>query len=306
MNIGLCVIIKDEAARIRGCLDGIVGEFDDVVVIDTGSTDGSTDILRREFGITPIVRLLSDEKCYCKCDALNEGFARLSTDWVFILDADERLDPDRLAGVLAMDDDPAVHGYFCRWDTYKNGETIEDYKLALFRRGIEKRGMIHDNAQYEFRRRGLDAEWLSGLAIAHYPDPGRDAFKTRVYKDRLLCALARDPDWHRYDWFLGYMHFREGRWPDAVRHLGRAAEADSPAFPVESLNARIVLAEVFAAERRERELAETLAGALAFHDRVHDDFEVRINFRLRPWLEQAEADRRAGRLDAIRAYAFAC
>ncbi len=36
MQIGLCLIIKDEAASIHGCLNGVVDLFDDVVVIDTG------------------------------------------------------------------------------------------------------------------------------------------------------------------------------------------------------------------------------------------------------------------------------
>ena len=304
MQIGLCLIIKDEAASIHGCLNGVVDLFDDVVVIDTGSTDGSTEILKRDFGITPLVRYLSEEECFCKCDALNEGMAGLKTDWVFILDADERIEREELINVLALGDDPAPHGYFCAWNTYKNGEVIEDYKLCLFRKGIKKRGMIHDNAQFEFRRRGLKAEWLPLLSITHRPDGSKDGFKAQFYKDRLLCALAKEPDWHRYNWFLGYMYFGENRMAAAVEHLSLAAFAESELFPVECLNARMVLAHIFALQGREKELAETLARALAFHDKVGDDFEVKINFRMRPWLERTLEDQKKGRLDAIRAYRF--
>lgn len=304
MQIGLCLIIKNEAALIHGCLEGVVDLFDDVVVIDTGSADGTTEILKRDFGITPLARRLSEEECFCKCAALNEGMSRLKTGWVFILDADERIEREELINVLALEDDPGLHGYFCAWNTYKNGEVIEDYKLCLFRKGIKKRGMIHDNAQVDFRRRGLKAEWLPLLSITHLPDGARDGFKARYYKDRLSCALAKEPDWHRYNWFLGYMYFRENRMEPAIEHLSIAACSESERFPVECLNARMVLADIFAAEGRERELAQTLAQALAYHDKVRDDFEVKINFRMRPWIEQAMEDRKKGRLDAIRAYRF--
>ncbi len=46
MRIGLCMIVKDEANRIAGALDGVIDLFDQVTVIDTGSTDGTLDILR--------------------------------------------------------------------------------------------------------------------------------------------------------------------------------------------------------------------------------------------------------------------
>lgn len=114
-----------------------------------------------------------------------------------------------------------------------------------------------------------------------------------------MCALAKEPEWQRYNWFLGYMYFREKRMEAAIDHLSIAAKSESELFPVECLNARMVLAQIFATEGRDTELAETLAQALAFHNKVGDDFEVGINFRMRPWFEQAQEDQKKGRLDAI-------
>ena len=165
MEIGLCMIVKDEAKFIHSSLEGVVDQVDDVVVIDTGSTDGTLEILTNDFGLTPLDWRLDGENCYSKCAALNEGFSRLESDWVFILDADERIDAGELARVQALEDDPGVSGYFCAWNTHKGAEVIEDYKLCLFRKGIEKRGLIHDNAQFEIRTRNLRADWLPGLAI---------------------------------------------------------------------------------------------------------------------------------------------
>ena len=304
MEIGLCMIVKDEAKFIHSSLEGVVDQVDDVVVIDTGSTDGTLEILTNDFGLTPLDWRLDGENCYSKCAALNEGFSRLESDWVFILDADERIDAGELARVQALEDDPGVSGYFCAWNTHKGAEVIEDYKLCLFRKGIEKRGLIHDNAQFEIRTRNLRADWLPGLAISHHPDDGKDGQKSALYKDRLLCAISREPDWVRYHWFLGYMHFRENQPGRAVDYLSTAAESHSELFPVECLNAKIVLAEIHAASGREPELGRVLASALLFHGRVADDFEVKINFRLRPWIDNALDLLRLGSLGEIRAYKF--
>jgi hypothetical protein len=46
--------------------------------------------------------------------------------------------------------------------------------------------------------------------------------------------------------------------------------------------------------------------AREFFAHVAGDFEVAVNRRLGPWLDAAQADARAGRLEAIRAYRFAC
>jgi hypothetical protein len=50
---------------------------------------------------------------------------------------------------------------------------------------------------------------------------------------------------------------------------------------------------------------KVLARARAFHDSVAEDFEVKINFRLRPWLDQALEYCRRGELEKIKAYQFA-
>ena len=68
MRIGLCMIVKDEANRIAGALDGVIDLFDQVTVIDTGSTDGTLDILRQRYGVEPLTSRLDEGDCFCKSD----------------------------------------------------------------------------------------------------------------------------------------------------------------------------------------------------------------------------------------------
>lgn len=307
MQIGLCMVVKDEERRIVECLEPIHDLFAQIVVADTGSTDATPQLLAGRFGIEPLRRPLDPSRCACLCDARNDAMATMTTPWVMFLDADERIDRDRLRRLVAMDDDPSQAGYFGRWVNHVAGEpTFDDYKLFVFRRELRSLGLVHDVVQHDIRFRGRTAAWLDTLSVDHFPDPARHADKAASYRRRLRCAIEQDPQFLRYHWFLGYTEFLAARHDDAKRHLGIAADACSRGFPVECLNSAMVLAELLARQGEAGAVERTLARAREFHRSVADDFEVRINWRLRPWLDDALAACRSGRLDSIRAYRFAC
>jgi glycosyltransferase involved in cell wall biosynthesis len=305
MRLGLGMMVKDEVNRIAGCLEDILDLFEQVVVFDTGSTDGTQELLRDRFGIEPIAANLDASNCLCKSDIRNRGFSLLETPWILSLDADERIARDDLKKIIDLDDVAGVSGYFCAWNTYKNRGVVEDYKLFFFRKGARSSGLVHDNIQTDVRARGLRAEWLDGISIAHYPEPSKARAKARTYRDRLLCAIEADPSWYRYHWFLGYMCFREARLDEAVTYLSVAADSQSTEFPVECLNSAMVLAEIYARQGRTPELEDTLAAARAFHQQVAGDFEVEVNIRLGPWLDSALEYCRRNEPDSIKTYEFA-
>lgn len=305
MKLALCMIVKDEVDRIVDCLDPVHRLVDQIVVIDTGSSDGTPGLLRRRYGIEPLDGVLEEARCYCKCDQRNRAIGMAETDWILILDADERIAPEALQHFRSMHHAPDVAGYFGRWTNHLDGAPpFEDYKLFLFRKGLRKRGLVHDNAQVDIRERGQRALWLQGLEVTHLPDPIKLPDKTSLYRWRLERAIALEPDWLRYRWFLGYMDYQAGHWDEAAGHLAAAAD-NTVRFPVESLNSRMLLAEIQARQGWAAEARATLVAALEFHRAVAHDFEVAVNFRLAPWLQQALATVDAGQPESIRAYRFA-
>lgn len=306
MRLGLCIMVKDEERRIGGCLGDIIDLFDEVVVLDTGSTDRTKEIVREQFNIQPVETRLNEKRCHCHSDVRNHGFELLTTPWIMNLDADERISRHDLKRVLAQPDDPNIAGYFLPWMTYKEDQSvIEDYKLSVFRKGINKCGLVHGNMQYCIRKLGLKAAWLEGVALNHYPEARKDVFKSRFYLDRLYCALEAEPHWYRYYWFLGYTFFRRGDYGLAEKYLKAAAYSHSEDFPVECLNSKMVLVEIYARLARREELHKLLQDAMSFYSRVASDFEVRVNFRMRPWLERASRACQQNTLDPIRVYGFA-
>ncbi len=305
LDVGLCMAVKNEEANIVQCLAPIRELFAEIVIIDTGSTDHTCDLLESTLGIVPLRLELDESQCLALSPVRNEGFDRLSTPWLMTLDADERIDPAELARVFAAGGTDLPSGLFCRWDTdFGDGVEIEDYKLMLFRSEYRHRGLIHDTAQPSLRDAGDTARWLPGMRVRHFPDPGRRQAKDRTYQWRLACAAQREPEWLRYRWFSGYMAYRKGRLLQAERLLRSLHEARPALFPVESLNASMVLAAIKSEQGERSAVMHILTDAMAYYSVVSEDFEVRVNFRLAPWLRDAHAAASCGKLDAIRPYPF--
>jgi tetratricopeptide (TPR) repeat protein len=87
-RISLCLIARDEEAMLPACLASARDAVDEVVLVDTGSTD-RTVAIAREAGALVLSRPWDDD-----FSAPRNLAARHATgDWVLVLDADERLAP---------------------------------------------------------------------------------------------------------------------------------------------------------------------------------------------------------------------
>lgn len=307
MDLGLCLVVRDEARSIARCLDPIIHLLAQVVVVDTGSTDGTPDILRERYGIEPVIRPVEPGCCPNLAGHRNFALARLTTPWRMMIDADEVMDGASLQRFMREEAVETRDGWFCAWWNHMpDGEVFEDYKLAFFREGYRNRGVMHANVQTDLRTRNAAAGWTSMVALRHRPDAARLPRKRVAYRQWIVQAVRDEPHWLRYLWFLGYMDFRAGRAGEADRSLRQVADSNSAFFPVEVLNSHMVLCEMLATAGQVAEAAAMLARMEERHAATHDDFEVRVNTRLEPWMRQARALLQAGRASEVKAYRFAC
>jgi glycosyltransferase involved in cell wall biosynthesis len=296
------VLARNEAANIVQCLAPLRDVFDDIVVVDDASADGTGDIVAARLGIRPL--RLDSAHFPCKAAVRNFAVTQTRHPWVLKLDADERLAADEARQLLALPDSPPCDGFLCAWLTSTGDGSIEDYKLPLARRECVETGLAHENLQQQIRRRGAHALWLDSVRLLHYPDAALAARKRIERRARLLAALGVEPLWYRHHWFLGYMDFLDADFAAARARLGELRAARPRDFPVECLNAMMVLAEIEARRGDAGATTTILSEAAAFLAGVRDDFEVRVNFRVGGWIGKALRDAKEGRLDAVRAYAF--
>ncbi|MBE7559683.1 glycosyltransferase family 2 protein [bacterium] len=84
--LSLCMIVRDEERNLYRYLPGLLGVADEIVVVDTGSRDGSR-LAAAEMGARVIEMTWRDDFS----EARNLGLAHATQPWILILDADETL-----------------------------------------------------------------------------------------------------------------------------------------------------------------------------------------------------------------------
>src|SRR6185369_8334423 len=85
-KLALVMIARDEARCIERCLDSVRAHVDEMLVLDTGSSDGTPEIARRAGA-----RVASFAWCDDFAAARNAALALADADWSLVLDADEWL-----------------------------------------------------------------------------------------------------------------------------------------------------------------------------------------------------------------------
>lgn len=89
MSISLCMIVKNEEAALPKCLNSVKNFVDEMIVLDTGSSDRTPQIAQ-EFG----AKVYNFQWSNNFSTARNAALKYVTSDWVLVLDADEILTPN--------------------------------------------------------------------------------------------------------------------------------------------------------------------------------------------------------------------
>lgn len=106
-KLGLCMIVKDEENNLRRCLDSVAHIVDEMIIVDTGSSDRTVDIAG-EFGADIYHYSWSNDFSAAR----NYSIEQCNADWLLLLDADEELDQsaaDQLISFLSTEDCDGAH-----------------------------------------------------------------------------------------------------------------------------------------------------------------------------------------------------
>jgi glycosyltransferase involved in cell wall biosynthesis len=136
------MIVRDEEAVLARCLASVAGVADELVVVDTGSTD-ATVAIAYEHGAT---ELHHDFKPVDFSVARNAGLDRAGGDFVLVLDADETLDPASAPAVRLLAAEQANVGYVVTRRNVAPEKTWFDHAVRLFpgRPGYRYRHRVHE------------------------------------------------------------------------------------------------------------------------------------------------------------------
>jgi tetratricopeptide (TPR) repeat protein len=272
-RVSACLIVKDEAHNLPDCLAPLHGLVDEIVVIDTGSTDGTADIARRlgarVFPFTWVDSFAA---------ARNESLCHATGTWVFWLDADDRLDGDnrdRLAALLQAlptENVGFVMKCLCLPDPVTRRSTTVDH-VRLFRRhpALRWRYRVHEQILPGLRELGGTVRW-SDVVIHHtgYQDP---ALRQRKL-ERDFRLLSLDYQEHPGDPFvlfnLGMILHEWRRFAEALPYL---TESLARSHPGDSI-VRKLYALVVQCQRQLGRLDEALATCRAGRQHYPRDAEL--------------------------------
>jgi glycosyltransferase involved in cell wall biosynthesis len=223
-TLSLCMIVKNEAARLTKCLESAAEVVQEIVIVDTGSTDDTASIAAR-FG----ARVSTfDFRSPDFSGARNQSIARANGDWILILDADELLTESAPSLVHALIEGEHT-GYIVRRRNLRPPaeEVLVDYAVRLFPNhpSHRYRGRVHETIDAAILANGLKLR-TTELTLDHIlpSDDGRALEKSRFYLGILEEELAEDPDnVDRLAFRRAELH-KLGLLDDATRTAERIAE----------------------------------------------------------------------------------
>jgi Glycosyl transferase family 2 len=189
-GLSAVLIAKDEAASIGRCLRSLAG-LDQVVVLDTGSTDGTPEIAR---SLGADVRAWGAPVPFHFAKARNEALKDARHGWVLSVDADETLSDGSLWALRSAARGPE----WARLVRYVDRDpahpeiAVESLKTRLFRRDkFHWRRRVHERLVPAGPRAGPVTP-LAGVSIEHHPDAGKGRRGRNL--ELLRLAVSEEPD----------------------------------------------------------------------------------------------------------------
>ena len=187
--LSIAMIVKNEEANLQGCLDSVKGLWDDLLVVDTGSSDRTVQIAEAAGA-----RLKSFAWCDDFAAARNASLADCRGKWILWLDADDRVLPEdvaRIRKLVASNPTPKAYGFMVKnsQDGGISGAVFNQVRLFPNRTDIRFEGRVHEQVMPAIQALGLPVEFLD-IRIMHtgYTDP--ETVKTK--QRRNLSIMLRD------------------------------------------------------------------------------------------------------------------
>jgi glycosyltransferase involved in cell wall biosynthesis len=217
----LSMIVKNEEKHLRECIESALPIVDEIIIVDTGSTDKTKEIAK-SFG----AKIFDYQWNNNFADARNEALKHSTGEWILYLDADERLQSlskESITNLFSVSPDE-IGGFLCIIESEHskdNGETemhrggypriFRNYGFPL----IQFTGKVHEQITPSIKSLGKYFT-NSGIVITHLGynlSPEEMSEKVRRNYEMLISQVAEEP-LNGYAWFqmgqtLGRMNLKE-------------------------------------------------------------------------------------------------
>lgn len=244
-TISLCMITKNEEEYLEQCLNSVKDIVDEIIIVDTGSTDRTKEITKKFNAKIYDFKWIDDFSA-----ARNESLKHATKEWILILDADEfieKKDLDKIKNIIGKADDFA--GFALEQRSYINSffegakKNDSDFKLVkqyslyiphflvrLFknRLGFYFKHRVHELAEDSIKEKGLKYQ-KSDIILHHFGSTKDEKMindKTLQYSDMVLKQLEEEPDNPRYNYQAARMFLGRNDFSSALKYFEKTARLD--------------------------------------------------------------------------------
>ena len=246
-TLTLAMIAKDESERLPECLTSVKPIVDEIVVVDTGSSDHTIEVAR-SIG----AKTVSFAWCDDFSAARNESLRHATGDWVLVLDADEVIAPEDLSSSRAFVDNDefdavqfilANYSDECQsmwWTPVEESCAlargfsgyIRVPLVRMWRNSPEYRfrGCVHETVLESIREAGGKVA-ETDIVVHHYGKGARAEEKNKLYLTLGMRNVSERPDDPKAHHDVATQLKELGRLDEAEHHYRHALSRD-PGFQV--------------------------------------------------------------------------
>ncbi len=177
-----CMIVKNESKVLARCLDSIADLMDEIIIVDTGSTDNTKEIAARYTDKIYDFAWTDDFSA-----ARNFSFSKAAMDYIYAPDADEYLDEENHRQLALVKEymDPAIEIVQMMYHTVSENTVLnitDEYRPKLFKRlrSFTWIDPIHETVRLE------PLVFDSDIVITHAPTSGHANRDFAIFKKAIL------------------------------------------------------------------------------------------------------------------------
>lgn len=217
-TLSLCMITKNEEKNIKACLDSMVNIADEIIIVDTGSTDKTVEIAK-SYGAKVFSYKWNDDFS----EARNISLEKATKDWIIVLDGDEVLpkeDGKKLKNIINA---TSMEALYLRLENIVDNKSLGDaVVLRVFRNNklYRFRNKMHEQVIFSIEENGgKDKIQATNLKILHY------GYDPKIYnmvdkQKRNLKILESYPEEERD----GYFYYSIGNEYSRANDINKSLE----------------------------------------------------------------------------------
>ena len=194
IRISVCMIVKNEEKVLERCLNSLEGLYEELIIVDTGSSDRTKEIASRYTD-----KIYDYEWIYDFADARNYAFSKATGDYIYSADADEELDERNRQRFLDLKNQllpeiDIVQMWYINTHKFATTENFEkEYRPKLYKRlrSFQWVDPIHESVRLE------PVVFDSDIEILHKPESSHGKRDFTVFQKAIERGEKLSPKLHK-------------------------------------------------------------------------------------------------------------